>query len=174
MASGVVSVGGQSEPVAQQLRVDRRFSGIRVAHRWVIEQVGEGEPGFVAGHFEPVMKLLAKRYVERAVDEVVGLLHARSAGSLRQNTGREASSRVACWPGRPSPCRAARATSRPMSANGHRWRRSVRRNLVPDDSTHGTRISGAPPMNGMFCTCSGSTNGPASSTRMRRLRVADR
>src|SRR5262245_47148443 len=24
----------------------------------------------------------------------------------------------------------------------------------------------------MFCTCSGSTNGPASSTRMRRLRVA--
>ena len=26
-------------------------------------------------------------------------------------------------------------------------------------------------MNGMFCTCSGNTNGPASSTRMRRLHV---
>jgi hypothetical protein len=35
----------------------------------------------------------------------------------------------------------------------------------------GTRMSGAPPMNGMFWKCSGSTNGPASRIRMRRLRV---
>src|SRR5262245_30342531 len=37
-------VRGQPEPVAKQSRVDRRFPGIRVTNRGMIEEVGKGEP----------------------------------------------------------------------------------------------------------------------------------
>ena len=40
----------------------------------MIEQIGERKSRFVAGGFQPVVELFAKRGMERTVDEVVGLL----------------------------------------------------------------------------------------------------
>ena len=77
-----MSVARQAEPVAQQCRVERRFAGIGVAHRGMVEEIGKREPGLVARRLESGVKLLAQRGMERAVDEIVRLLHADLATRL--------------------------------------------------------------------------------------------
>ena len=50
----------------------------------MIEQICEREAGLVARCFEPIMKLLAKRDMKRAIDEVIGILDADLAARLRE------------------------------------------------------------------------------------------
>src|SRR6476620_2204982 len=66
---------GQIEPIAKQLSVNSRRPGIRVANCGVIEQIGKSKSRSVARGFQSVVELFAKRSVERAVDEVISLLH---------------------------------------------------------------------------------------------------
>ena len=75
---------GQAEPVAKQLGIDWGLAWIGIANRGMIEQVRERKAGFVAGRFEPRMKLLAKREMKRAVDKVVGILDTDLAARLRE------------------------------------------------------------------------------------------
>ena len=115
--------GGQVEPIAKHRGVKRRFPGIGVADCRVIEQVGKSKSRFVTCRFQPVVELLAKRGVERAVDEVIGLLDPDlPAGLGKVPCERKCSARrrLASSSVRH---RVIRETIRPKSETVRRWRR---------------------------------------------------
>jgi hypothetical protein len=77
---------GQAQPVTKQFGIDRGLAGIRITNRRMIEQIRERKAGLVAGQLEPIMKLLAKRDMKRAIDKVVGILDADLTARLREVT----------------------------------------------------------------------------------------
>ena len=74
----------QTKPIAQDCGVERRFTRIGIAHRRMVEQIGKGKAGLVAGGVQPVIELLAQRRMKRTIDEVVRLFDPDLPASLRK------------------------------------------------------------------------------------------